>query len=249
MLHRLTLKLERFARLSRSDLEALGETVTRQREVMARQDLVREREAPGPLRVILKGWACRYKQLEDGRRQIVAICLPGDVYGAYETGLDEMDHSIGALTPMTIAEVSAERLTETMARFPMIGTALACEAQVAISIQREWTTSLGQRGATERLGHLFCELYARLDAIGLTQGDAYEMPLRQTDLGAVTGLTCVHVNRSLMALRAQNLIVLQGRRLTISNMDLLRRMSLFDAHYLHLGRVGRNSRSHTAEVA
>ena len=82
MPHYLIAKLEQFTRLSRSDREAVRAVTGRRRQVEAREDVVREGEGPGPVRLILEGWACRYKQLEDGRRQIVALLLRGEGSGA-----------------------------------------------------------------------------------------------------------------------------------------------------------------------
>ncbi|WP_336492830.1 cyclic nucleotide-binding domain-containing protein, partial [Methylobacterium nigriterrae] len=66
-------KLERFTRLSANDKQAL-EAAAGQREhlVGPRQDIISEGDPPEHVNLILEGWACRYKQLEDGRRQIIA---------------------------------------------------------------------------------------------------------------------------------------------------------------------------------
>ena len=231
-------KLEQFTRLSSADRDALGAVTARRREVPAREDIAREGEEPGPDRLVLEGWACRYKQLEDGRRQIIAIILPGDLCPADAGVLRRMDHSIGALTAVSLAEIEPDHLAEAGARHARLAEALRWDARVAASIQRAWTVNLGQREASERLGHLICELHARLRGVGLTQDGGFAMPLRQSDLGEAMGLTSVHINRSLQALRARGLIMLKERRLTVLDKDALRRASLFDAGYLHLGRVG-----------
>ena len=105
---------------------------------------------------------------------------------------------------------------------------------VAEAIEREWIVNLGQRTAVERVGHLFCELFLRLKAITLTDGDSCELPLTQAELAETTGLSTVHINRTLQELRAQNLIILRRRRLTIPDLDRLKRASLFSPNYLHL---------------
>lgn len=236
--HPLVAKLEQFTRLSLADREALRQITARRREVAIGEDIAREGDDLGSVQIILSGWACRYKLLSDGRRQIVGIFLPGDLCGTHVRALLEMDHSIGALTSVTLAEVDADRLADIAARHPRIGKALWWDILASASIQREWTVNLGQRDAPERLGHLFCELHERLRSLGLTQGENCDMPLRQADLAEAMGLTNVHINRSLQALRGQGLIVLKRRRLTILDLDGLRRMSLFDPAYLHLGRLG-----------
>lgn len=226
-------KLERFTRLAPADRAALIEITARRRQIGAQEDIVREGEAHGPLRVILEGWACRFKQLEDGRRQITAILLPGDLCDTHVNVLCEMDHSISAITPVVLAEISRDRLDTLVGQHPHIGLALWWDMLAAGSIQREWMVNLGQRDAAERLGHLFCEIFHRLQAVGLTQGFSCEMPLRQMDLAGITGVTSVHVNRCLQALRSEGLIALKNRRLTIPDLTALQRASLFSQAYLH----------------
>lgn len=126
------------------------------------------------------------------------------------------------------------------ASHPRLIRALWSDAFVAASIQREWIVSLGQRSAYERVAHLFCEVFIRLQTVGLVEGDSCEFPVTQTELGDATGLSTVHVNRTLQDLRAAGLIVLKGRTLHIPDLPALKRAALFNPRYLHLGRDGRD---------
>src|SRR3712207_8604800 len=47
------------------------------------------------------------------------------------------------------------------------------------------------------IGHLLCELFTRLRAVGLTKSYVCEFPITQGELGDALGLSTVHVNRSL----------------------------------------------------
>lgn len=108
------------------------------------------------------------------------------------------------------------------------------------SVQREWTLNVGQRSAFERVAYLLVELFLRLECVGLTDGESCEFPLTQTDLADATGLTAVHVNRTLQELRRAGLIVLQNRTLTLPNRDALKRAAMFNSNYLHLDSEGRH---------
>jgi len=110
---------------------------------------------------------------------------------------------------------------------------------VNAAIQREWTMSLGQRTAAERMSHLLCEIFLRLRLAGLTREDSCDFPLTQSDLADATGLSKVHVNRTLQELRSAELIVLKGKSLTIPNLERLMNEGLFNANYLHMNREGR----------
>jgi CRP-like cAMP-binding protein len=227
-------KLQRFVRLSPDEIEVLGAVCGQSvRTARARRDITREGDAPHHVKLIIDGWAIRYKMLPDGRRQIVSFLLPGDLCDFTVFLHDETDHSVGALTPVTFAEMPVDQIETLCDRYPRIARALWLESLVIAAIQREWTVSLGQRTARERIAHLFCETFERLDAVDLTEQDRCEMPLTQIDLGEATGMTAVHVNRTLQELRREGLIVLNNRILTIPNRDALRAVGMFNRNYLH----------------
>jgi CRP-like cAMP-binding protein len=234
-------KLQRFARLSTGDRQALNDAARQAvRKIGPREDIIREGESPDQVNLILSGWACRYKQLEDGRRQIIAFFLPGDLCDTHVFVMREMDHSIGTLSAVTVAEIGRDVLTAITEQHPRVTQALWWEMLVATAVQREWTVNIGQRTATERLGHLFCELFLRMRAVDLTDGTSCELPVTQVDLADALGLSNVHVNRVLQELRANGLVTLRGRHLTIPDLSALKAASLFNPNYLHLDHVGRH---------
>lgn len=238
MVH-LSLRLEAYTKLSEHDRASIERLARKgSREIGARRDLVREGDAPKSVFLIMEGWACRYKQLPDGRRQIVSLFLPGDICDLNIYILKEMDHSIGAITPLKVAEIGRDEFEQLMQGHPRITQALFWDQLVTVSVQREWTLNLGQRTAYERIAHLFMELFLRLEAVGLTQGNSCDLPLTQVDIADASGLTAVHVNRMLQELRKEGLIELQGRRLTILDAQGLKAAALFNSNYLHLDREG-----------
>ncbi|MGW8788734.1 Crp/Fnr family transcriptional regulator [Heyndrickxia sporothermodurans] len=234
----LVTKLEQFTHLSDEDRRVL-QTLTSQpvRRCEPGTDIVREGDAPQSVRLVLSGWAYRYKHLPDGRRQVVALLLPGDLCDHNVFVPSERDHSIGALNDVTLVEILPAAFEGMTTAQPRVARALAWASLVNAAIQREWMLNLGRRIAVERLTHLFCEMFYRLRAIGLTQEDSCEMPLTQTDLADVIGMTPVHVNRVLQTLRRQKLVELRGRRLTIPDLEALERAALFTPNYLHLRHI------------
>ena len=240
----LILKLEQFTRLSSDDKLALEQAAARKvRRLGSREDIIQEGDSPRSINLILDGWACRYKVLEDGRRQIVAFLIPGDLCDIRMFILKQMDHSIGALTPVTVAEIPADAILEIADTSTRLSRALWWNSLVEEAIAREWTTNLGQREAIERLAHLFCELFLRLRSVGLTDSQSgqhsFELPVTQEQLADATGMSTVHVNRTLQEMRDTGLIVLKGKMLSIPNPEMLRSVAMFNPNYLHLDRVGR----------
>lgn len=238
--NRLILRLQHYVQLTEDDRAAVeaacgGMPVT----VRQRRDLIREGDRPRGVSLILDGWAFRYKTLEDGRRQIIAFYLPGDLCDLHGYILREMDHSVGALTPVKYVEISRERIEGLETNGPRLAEALWWHTLTTAAIQREWTVNLGQRDALERLAHLFCELFFRLRAVGLVDGHRCEIPLTQTDLAEATGMTPVHVNRMVQELRARGLIRWKGREFDVIDLDGLCEVAMFNAGYLHLDQEGR----------
>jgi CRP-like cAMP-binding protein len=232
-------KLERFTRLSSEDKATLARLASvNVRSVGSRQDIIREGERPKHINLVLSGWAYRHKHLEDGRRQIIAFFLPGDLCDHNIFILREMDHSVSAMTPVKFAAVSRDAFEALTFDHPRIMQALWWESLVAFAIQREWTVNLGQRSASERMGHLLCELFLRLEGVGLVEGNSCTFPVTQTELADATGLSTVHANRTLQELRVSGIIELKSKILTIHDLDALKRMSMFNTNYLHLAHEG-----------
>jgi CRP-like cAMP-binding protein len=232
-------KLEQFVRLSPDDRGILERAASEHvRKFGPRADILREGDKPKDVHLILSGWACRYKQLEDGRRQVVSFFLPGDLCDLNIFILKEMDHSIGTITQVAIADLSRDFFEEIGTGYARIATALWWETLVNAAIQREWTINLGQRTASERMAHLLCEIFVRLRMAGLTEGNSCDFPLTQSDLADATGLSKVHVNRTLQELRSNELIVLKEKCLTVPNLERLMDAALFNANYLHMEREG-----------
>jgi CRP-like cAMP-binding protein len=233
-------KLEAFALLSLDDLGALAQLTRNVRTVDSRRDLISEGDKPRYVHLVLDGWGARYKSLPDGKRQIVSIFLPGDFCDVNVYILKYMDHSIGAITRLKVAMITPDEMNTLTVGRPRITQALWWHELVTAAIQREWTLNIGQRSAYERLGHLLVELYLRLQTVGRARDGRCDFPLTQNDLADATGLTAVHVNRTLQELRGDGLIELERKQLHILDLDRLMDVSMFNPNYLHLDHEGRH---------
>ena len=215
-------------------LDALA--ARRVRRVRSREHVIHEGDRPIYVNLIVEGWAHSYKVLADGRRQIVAFLLPGDLCDPYLYLLGETDHSIAAVSPLTIAQFSRDEFD--VMTSPRIDQALRWDRHVTAAIQREWITSIGQRGALERIAHLALEVFCRMEAVGLVDAGGCDFPLRQTEIADALGMTSVHTNRMLQILRKENLIELSDKRLAIRDRAALERVAMFNPTYLHLQGEG-----------
>lgn len=234
MYNPLILKLEHGADLTEADRVTLRGVTARTRSVAAHQDIIKEGDRPDEVRLMMSGFACRYKVLADGRRQIMAYLVPGDFCDLHVAILGEMDHGIATLSPCEVVEIPRATI-ETLTRDqPRITRALWWASLVDAGTLREWLVNMGQRPAEQRIAHLFCELHARLNAVGLVKSDGFDFPLTQHELGDSMGLSTVHVNRTLQELRGRGLIAFRAKVLNILDVKRLSAFAGFSPNYLHL---------------
>ena len=233
MTNRFINKLQGLITLTAADVVALEQALTSPRSYVARQDLIREGDEPGPMFVMLEGWACRYKILPSGTRQIMAFLMPGDACDLHIKLLAEMDHGIQAITPALVATVSREKMQTLMREHPNVANAMYTAQLVDEGIMRAWIVSMGRRSSVERVAHLTCELYLRARNIGLTNDTVFALPLSQLVLADALGMTPVHINRILKELRLAGAMALKRGSVTILDPAKLIQIAGFDENYLH----------------
>ncbi|HEY7800424.1 MAG TPA: Crp/Fnr family transcriptional regulator [Hyphomonadaceae bacterium] len=178
-------------------------------------------------RYIISGWAAQVRELNDGRRQLVQLVLPGDPL-APQLQIDNRGRTVQCLTMVQTVDGAAIRLAaRDPVKFPGIAAAVELAAAYDRALLQEQVTRLGRQTAFERMANLFLELHHRCLPVGLVQGDSFSCPLTQESLGDVLGLSVVHVNRTLQLMRRQNLITLRQGRLTLHDMPALRTAAEF----------------------
>ena len=229
-------KLSRFTDLTGDDRAALDALCAHQITVEAKRDLIREGERPNDIYLLIEGWGYRYKMLPNGGRHILAYLLPGDLCDIHVFVLKKMDHALGLLTPATVAVIPQEAILEVMDRHPRIQRALWWGTLVDQAVLREWLVNIGSRDAFTRIAHLFCELWIRMRAVGLADEGRFSMPLTQDEIADTMGLSVVHVNRTIQKMRANDLISLEKKTLTIHDPRKLAAEADFTPNYLHLDR-------------
>lgn len=222
--------------LSVDDRAALAETALSARSVKAGVDLAREGGATDCLYFLIDGWACRYKLMRDGSRQLPALLVPGDICNLDSLMLDRLNYGVRTITAGTVLVLARDRALKLCAEHVGIGQTFTRLALVENAILSQWALCLGRQSAKQRAAHLLCELSVRL---GNDRDDAdasFEVPLVQEQLADALGLTAVHVNRTLQALRAEDLFTKDGRIVTLPDVSRLRELAEFNPAYLHHSR-------------
>jgi len=199
------------------------------------QYIVRERELATQSCVMLSGYSIRSKVVATGDRQIVAIHMKGECVDLQNSLLKVADHSVQMLTPGKVALIPRDEVIRLTLERPRVGHAMWVDTLVDGSIFREWIANVGRRDARTRVAHLLCEFAVRLKSAGLGDETGYELPMNQEQLADATGLTSVHINRTLKALDRDGLIDRANpRAIRIGDWRKLADVGDFDSNYLHM---------------
>lgn len=204
------------------------------------------------LHVLLDGWAFRYRLLVDGSRQITAILLPGDICDLDAMHMRSSEFSVATLTPCTVARVEIGAVRDAIVRHPRLGDVLGWLGALENAMLAERNACLGRRSAREHVTHLLCELLVRLSVVGRAHDGRFALPMTQEEVSDVIGLTSVHVNRTLQALRGDGHVERRGHDVVIRDLASLRKAAGFRPDYLHLegcDGAGRAIRTVPSELA
>jgi len=232
--HPLIRRLRSITDIAKVELEALMDLRMKIVEVDADTDIVLEGERPTQCALMIEGYACRYKLLDLGKRQILAFSITGDMPDLQSYHLEVMDHSLCTLCPAKLAFLPHQTIDSIITTYPKLAAALWRSTLVDASIFRQWIACVGRRLAHERIAHLVCELVVRHRAVGLAPDFRFSFPVTQAELGDATGLSVVHVNRVVRDLRSMGLISLAGGYVAVRDWTRLKELARFDASYLHV---------------
>ncbi|MCJ2012399.1 Crp/Fnr family transcriptional regulator [Methylobacterium sp. J-076] len=220
--------------LSGPEREALATLPLQVADYAAQQDVVLEHDRPNRCFAVLSGLAATYKTTRDGRRQVLAYHVPGDLPDFQSLNLEVLDFSICAVSALRIGFVGHDALRAMFHAHPRLVDAFWRATLIEGSLSREWMLNNGRRESYPRMAHLFCELMVRLEIVGLASDHSCHLPITQYELGDALGISSVHVNRILKELREGGLITLSGGRLKVHDWAALRKAGEFDPTYLHL---------------
>lgn len=228
----LTRKLSAFSALSEADMGTLARFHRRRRSFCPGHEIMHEGQANATAFILAEGWACSFKLLPDGGRQIVDFQVPGDFLGLRSMHFRASDHSIEAVTRIEASEVLAGDLLEALSGAPQLATAVLWARSRDEAMVVEHLVNIGRRTAVERLAHLLLELGARLMLVRMGDKTGFDCPLTQYHLADALGLSAVHVNRILRLLREDGLVTFQKGRVTFDNFDRMVSVAQFDTAYL-----------------
>jgi CRP-like cAMP-binding protein len=182
--------------------------------------------------ILIEGFAVRTIE-RAGKRHIVGVQVPGDFVDLHGFALKRLDHDILAVGPVRAGSVSHLALRRSFDGRPHFARLLWFSTLLDAAIQREWILMLEDLPAPARAAHMFCELWHRLEMVGLAEADGFAIPMTQIELASMCGTTPVHMSRALRTLRELGLATFRNGRVQSENRRALERYCDFDAGYLY----------------
>jgi CRP-like cAMP-binding protein len=226
-------KLSTFFDVS-DEIAATLRVLCQEKASFARNDtIIRDGDSYENVFLIDRGWVVRQKLLSSGSRQIVNFALPGDFLCYNATLFETSDFHLVARTEVQAFVIKKSSMSDMLSTYPHLALALSWTNAHEESLLSERIVSLGRRSAAQRMAHLFCELWRRLQLLDLTDNDSFPLPITQEDMADTLGLSIVHVSRTLRQLRQGGYIDAGGNEVRVLDMRGLERMAGFDDGYLH----------------
>lgn len=197
-----------------------------------RSYLARRGDPPKNLWFIEEGWAIGYKLLRDGRRHISRLYLPGDFCELTWIAAEEIDQMVMSSTSVRARKIDRDAIKARLNYDKELSRYLAMDSMAKLQFYSDWVISLGCKTAAEKVAQLFCELFLRLNPCLPSDKGKCDMPLSQQEIAEITGMTPVHVCRTIRDLRKMDLIELKNKKLHFLNFEALAKLSGFEAQHI-----------------
>jgi len=224
-------KVQRHTRLTDEEREGFLSLAGQSHAVPADTDMVRRGEPISSTCLVVEGLLARTVDTLSGHRQIAAFYVPGEMPDVHAAMMTSATATLHAVSPTRVARVNRSDIDALLRQFPVLAEALWRETIIDSIIAMEWTANIGQRQAKGRLAHLFAEMAVRSGANNSNSFE-YRFPVTQENLAEATGMTPVHVNRTLQALRADGVLELNGGVASVRDWKGLVEVAEFDDGYL-----------------
>ena len=199
--------------------------------------IVAEGAAPEGSCLLISGMAMRVHRVGRSERVVSALHVPGDFVDLHSFLLEHLDHDIVAIGPATVEFIAAEHIETITREHPHLARLLWLDTLIDAKMHRIWVATRAALRGPQRVGHLMCELHARLDAVDMVDDGVFAMPLDQRGLAEVLGYSVVHVNHAVRDLRAEGLLEWSAGSVRLLDPERLAGFSSFDPVYLELDRA------------
>ncbi|MGF7205905.1 CRP-like cAMP-binding protein [Skermanella aerolata] len=178
--------------------------------------------------IIRSGWVLTYKVFQDGQRQIIRFALPGDLIGFEGDDTSGMAYTAEALSDVTLCSFKRSLFYGVCSSSPQMAMNFA--AAVTREALAAWNHvgALGQQSAMGRVANLLLDLHRRAVAQCGADGPAVRLPINQIHIADATGLTSVHVCRTLKQMKLERLLEFGKGQLVLLDPERLAEIAQLD---------------------
>ncbi|MES2290350.1 MAG: helix-turn-helix domain-containing protein [Pseudomonadota bacterium] len=215
-------------------IDVVGGRTRTQVIVAAHIDFVSAGEIVDHSCLVVDGIVGRFGQNGKGERQVTCLHVRGDMADLPSVVSPKVGWGLTALPRTTVLRIPHRELRSIASTYPGVAEAFWRDCVVDGSIFSEWVVNVGRRSALVRVAHLLCEMAIRSERAGTGDKHSYPLPITQADLGDATGLTVVHVNRTLRRMREQSIATFYGGKVIINDWQRVVKSCNFDDAFMLL---------------
>jgi len=220
--------------LSMEEQEAIRAVKGTEVTIPFRRDFVVPGRTVEHVSLVAEGVAARFDLMRDGRRAIAELFVPGDVCDLSSLVAPRAGWGLTALNGVHLVQIPHANLRTLMKTHPEIEAAFWRDSAADAGVLAKLVGNMGRRDAKARVAHLFCEMGVRMEATGIGTREHYALNITQEQLGDVMGLTSVHVNRTLSALRDEDAVSFHSHVVRVLDWERLTSIAEFDEAFLLL---------------
>ena len=220
--------------LTQQEQQAILDLPHHAQQVRANRDFVRMGERVHHSCFVAHGIVGGFGQNSTGGRQITSFFIPGDMADLQSVVQPTPTTALQALSVATILKIPHAAIRAVAARYPAVAAAFWRDCMVDSSVLAQWVVNIGRRDARARIAHLLCEAAVRLKAAPAKGDVVFPFAVTQSQIADATGLTPVHVNRTIMSLRNNKLVTIRGHTVWIHDWEALTEVADFDPEYLQI---------------
>lgn len=236
-------RLRFYADLTSDDESVIASIAGQARDYRRNEHVILAGQMMEQVLIMHKGWAVRYKILDDGRRQILNVLLPGDIFDLQVLVAAEADHGVLAITDVSVYAVEPATMRKLLLTSNTLGMAFWWTQVQEEAFLREQIVRNGRQTARESIGNFLLELHRRAQIADEARGAGFQFPLTQTHIADALGLTHVHTNRVLRQLVHDGYIERDRNWICFIDANALAKICDFDPSYFHIDAFAKRLRN------
>lgn len=220
--------------VSQSEAQLLAALMGSEATLGPREYVARAHDLQGRSVYLARGFVSRCRSDQRGRRQILALQIPGDFVDLPSYRLGHLDHDVETLGTVSVRGLPHCAISHLRQAAPALHDKLWHISLIEAAIHRYQVFRVGRLAGRARIANFFAEMLVRLYARGLCGLDGYELPISQCELGEACGMTAVHTNRMIGELRAEGICTFSGCEVRLGDFAALVAAGQYDWDYLFL---------------